>query len=106
LSRSTKNTQTKAAADETQRNTMKATATAQLLILLLGFISSVVAFSSRPAPLIKRKPTTAEEDFELTRKVVKFQEDIEMTRDVIAEFIRKELEMGSSETDMLSFESS
>jgi len=41
----------------------------------------------------QKKALTMEEDFELTRRVIKFQEDVEMTREVIAEFIQKELTM-------------
>jgi hypothetical protein len=71
-----------------------------LLLLLVALAASVVtAFA--PAAAVRNFPvaTSMEEDFELTRRIIKFQEDVELTREVVAAFIRDELDDGSSWAD-------
>ena len=60
---------------------------------LLLCLSAGSAFTSPSAVAIRFRPApkTMEEDFELTRRVVKFQEDLDLTRQVIASFIREQM---------------
>ena len=62
---------------------------------LLAVASQTTPVTALSSPAISKYTTRSaqsmEEDFELTRRVIKFQEDVELTRDVIADFIRKEM---------------
>lgn len=74
-----------------------------LSFLLLALLSSAAALSSPASHRLRPSPkcgTAMEKDFELTRQVIKFQEDVDLTREVIASFIRRELEDGEQSNEL------